>query len=135
MTDKPTLLKTFNTQFFSFLDDIISIYPENRELLKGKKSFELIKMANPSIIVKVWFTHVYSLYSNEINNGDVDFFFTKDYQSDLVDVPNSKEVLRIIEMIKEPISKMEDVNKQNEAIIQEMQRELGDDRIKYCEKI
>ena len=113
MTDKPTLLKTFNTQFFSFLDDIISIYPENRELLKGKKSFELIKMANPSIIVKVWFTHVYSLYSNEINNGDVDFFFTKDYQSDLVDVPNSKEVLRIIEMIKEPISKMEDVNKEH----------------------
>ena len=40
MTDKPTLLKTFNTQFFSFLDDIISIYPENRELLKGKKSFD-----------------------------------------------------------------------------------------------
>ena len=113
MTDKPTLLKTFNTQFFSFLDDIISIYPENRELLKGKKSFELIKMANPSIIVKVWFTNVYSLYSNEINNGDVDFFFTKDYQSDLVDVPNSKEVLRIIEMIKEPISKMEDVNKEH----------------------
>ena len=39
------------------------------------------------------------------------FFITKDYQSDLADVANSGEVLKIIEIIKEPIGKMEDVNK------------------------
>ena len=83
MTDKSTLLKTFNAQFFAFLDDIISIYPENRELQKGKKSFELIKMANASMIIKVWYSHIYSLYANEIENGDVDFFITKDYSNDL----------------------------------------------------
>ena len=82
MTDKSTLLKTFNAQFFAFLDDIISIYPENRELQKGKKSFELIKMANASMIIKVWYSHIYSLYANEIENGDVDFFITKDYSND-----------------------------------------------------
>ena len=53
MPDKSTLLKTFNTQFFSFLDDIKTIYPENKEIAKGKKSFEMIKMASPSIIIKI----------------------------------------------------------------------------------
>jgi len=113
MTDKSTLLKTFNAQFFAFLDDIISIYPENRELQKGKKSFELIKMANASMIIKVWYSHIYSLYANEIENGDVDFFITKDYSNDLVDVANSGEVLKIIDIIKVPISQMEDVNKEH----------------------
>ena len=31
MPDKSTLLKTFNTQLFAFLDDVIAIFPENTD--------------------------------------------------------------------------------------------------------
>ena len=32
MADKSTLLKTFNTQFFAFLKDIMVIFPDNKDL-------------------------------------------------------------------------------------------------------
>ena len=54
MSDKSTLLKTFNTQFFAFLDDIIGILPENKDIAAARKSFFMIKTANASLIIKVW---------------------------------------------------------------------------------
>jgi len=113
MPDKSTLLKTFNTQFFSFLDDIKTIYPENKEIAKGKKSFEMINMASPSIIIKIWYSHVYQHYKEEINSGNVDFFIDKDYADDLSEIANANEVVRIIEIIKEPIRNMDEKNKQH----------------------
>ena len=113
MPDKSTLLKTFNTQFFSFLDDIKTIYPENKEIAKGKKSFEMIKMASPSIIIKIWYSHVYQHYKEEIDSGNVDFFIDKDYSGDLHEISNAAEVIRIIEMIKGPIRNMDEKNKQH----------------------
>ena len=113
MPDKSTLLKTFNTQFFSFLDDIKTIYPENKEIAKGKKSFEMIKMASPSIIIKIWYSHVYQHYKEEINSGNVDFFIDKDYADDLSEIANANEVVRIIEIIKEPTRNMDEKNKQH----------------------
>lgn len=113
MPDKSTLLKTFNTQFFSFLDDIKTIYPENKEIAKGKKSFEMIKMASPSIIIKIWYSHVYLHYKTEIDSGNVDFFIDKDYADDLSEVANAIEVIRIINIIKEPIRTMDEKNKEH----------------------
>jgi hypothetical protein len=40
MSDKSTILKTFNTHFFDFLDDIISIFPENTDIKTARKSFD-----------------------------------------------------------------------------------------------
>jgi hypothetical protein len=113
MPDKSTLLKTFNTQFFSFLDDIKTIYPENKEIAKGAKSFEMIKMASPSIIIKIWYSHVYQHYKTEIDSGNVDFFIEKDYTGDLTQVANAQEVVRIINIIKEPIRTMDEKNKEH----------------------
>ena len=67
MTDKSTVLKTFNTQFFAFLQDIITIFPENKDIASAKKSFEMIKMANPSLLIKVWLSYIYSPYAAEID--------------------------------------------------------------------
>ena len=113
MPDKSTLLKTFNTQFFSFLDDIMTIYPENKEIAKGKKSFEMIKMASPSIFIKIWYSHVYNIYKSEIDSGNVDYFIEKDYSGDLVEITNANEVIQIIEIIKDPIRSMDKKNKEH----------------------
>ena len=113
MGDKSTLLKTFNIQFFSFLDDIIKVFPDKDELKIGKKSFETIKRANPTIIIKIWFSHVYSSYRESIDNGDVEYFIEKDYQEDLQSLANNGEVLKIINTLRQPISEMDEVNKQH----------------------
>jgi hypothetical protein len=111
MADKSTLLKTFNTQFFAFLKDIMVIFPDNKDLAKGKKSFELLNMASPSMIIKIWHSHVNRLYKQHIDNGDLDYFIEKDYSSDLQELSDSEEVLRIINMIREPIRHMDETNK------------------------
>lgn len=113
MGDKSTVLKTFNIQFFSFLDDVIKVFPDKDELKIGKKSFETIKRANPTIIIKIWYSHVYSVYRESINNGDVEYFIQKDYQEDLQSLANNGEVLKIINTLRQPISEMDEVNKQH----------------------
>ena len=109
--DKSTLLKTFNTQFFALLDDILRIFPDNVDIAAGRKSFETIKRANPTIITKVWLTHVYTPYRQSINDGDIEYFINKDYGSDLNSVSNVQDVMKVIDTIREPIRSMDDVNK------------------------
>ena len=109
--DKSTLLKTFNTQFFALLDDILRIFPDNVDIAAGRKSFETIKRANPTIITKVWLTHVYTPYRQSINDGDIEYFINKDYGSDLNSVSNVQDVMKMIDTIREPIRSMDDVNK------------------------
>lgn len=111
MADKSTLLRTFNTQFFALFDDIMLVFPDNIEIATGRKSFETIKRANPTILIKVWLTHVYTPYRESINNGDVDYFVNKDYGADLTQISNVQEVMRMIDTIREPIRSMDDVNK------------------------
>ncbi len=111
MSDKSAILKTFNTQFFAFLNDIVSILPDNMDIKTAIKSFETIKKANPTIILKVWSSSVYLPYKTSIENGDIDFFINKDYGEDLNYINNSQEVMKVIDIIREPIRTMNDVNK------------------------
>jgi len=111
MSDKSSILKTFNTQFFAFLDDIIRIFPDNIDIATARKSFETIKRANPTIIMKVWKSHIYSTYKSSIDNGDIDFFINKDYAADLNSMANSQEVMSVIDALRAPIRDMDSVNK------------------------
>jgi hypothetical protein len=111
MADKPTLSRAFNTHLLEFFDDIIRIYPDNTDIVKAKTSFETIKKANPSLIVKAWFQKVYIPYLSVIDDGDISFFFDKDYSQDLQSVSNAGEIMAMIDKIRQPIRTMSDENK------------------------
>ena len=111
MTDKSTVLRAFNKHFFEFIDDIITILPDEPEIVKAKISFENIKKMNPTVICKTWFKVVYSPYREVIDQGDISFFFEKDYSSDLSNVPNAAEIMYILDKIRMPIKSMDEVNK------------------------
>jgi hypothetical protein len=113
MSNKQLILRAFNTLFFDFLDDIITIYPEKAEIAMAKTSFDAIKRANPTIIMKVWNSHVYSKYKAVIDAGDISFFFDKDYSTDINHLANAKKIMSIIDDIREPIRTMDDVNRQH----------------------
>jgi hypothetical protein len=113
MTDKSTLLKTFNTQFFAFLDDVTAIFPDNNDIAIAKKSFATVKKANPTVIIKVWMIYIYTPYAKQIDAGDISFFFEKDYSSDLSNLPSCGEVMRIIDTLRAPIRSMSDTNKKH----------------------
>ena len=79
MTDKTTILRAFNTHLFEFLDDIISVFPDNVDIVASKTSLEFTKKANPTLIVKIWYSYVYLPYAEIIDSGNLDFFINKDY--------------------------------------------------------
>jgi hypothetical protein len=112
MADKKTILRTFNTHIFEFLDDIIRIFPDNLDIQTAKTSFLAIKQANPTIIIKTWVQHIYMPYKETIDSGNIEFFFNKDYSEDLANVANSKEVLKVVDTLRGPVSSMTEQQKQ-----------------------
>jgi len=115
MADKSTLMRAFNKHFFDFLDDIINIYPENNEIKYARTSFDTIKRANPTLILKAWYTFVYQPYKDVIDAGNIDFFFEKDYGGDLANLANSNDIMKMIDKIRAPIKAMDDSNKAHSA--------------------
>jgi hypothetical protein len=78
MSDKQTLMRAFNKHFFDFLDDIIVIFPENTDISVARTSFDTIKRANPTAILKVWHKYVYLPYKSVIDSGNIEFFFARE---------------------------------------------------------
>jgi len=109
--EKTTLLRAFNNQFFDFIDEVIRIFPENREIKDAKTTFEIIKKANPTAIAKAWQYYVYEKYKEVIDQGNLDFFFEKDYADDLVYMSNAKEIMKTIDVIRGPIRLLSDESK------------------------
>ena len=77
------LLTVFNDHFAEFVSDIQSVFPDDPDILTAKNSLLAIRKANPKLLVKIWIKYVYSPYKGQIDNGDINFFLTKDYASDL----------------------------------------------------
>jgi hypothetical protein len=123
MTDKSTILKAFNTLFFDFLDDIISIVEDSGDIRSAKTSFEMFRKGNPTIIIKVWHTYIYVPYAQVIEAGDLEFFINKDYTGDLSVLANSGDVVKTIDKIRDPIRNMTDTNKAHSlAYIQKLSK-------------
>jgi len=111
MSDKNSILKAFNNHFFEFLNEIIDIFPEKNEIREAKTAFETFKRVNPTSIVKVWFQYVYIPYITIIQDGDISFFLEKNYSDDLSILQNSKDIMKVIDKIRDPIKSMSDKNK------------------------
>lgn len=105
-SDKSIIIRAFNKLFFDFIDDIISVYPDNVDMLTARESFNTFKKLNPTSIVKVWFSGIYSKYKTQIDAGDIMFFMDKDYSADLTTVKNLQNVLEMINNVREPIKNM-----------------------------
>jgi hypothetical protein len=108
--DTSTLTKAFNILLFHFLDDIISIFPDKKEIQIAKKSFQTIKQMNTTALIKCWNQYVYLPYRNHIDDGDISFFVDKDYRDDLVYLQDSDEIMKMIDSIREPIREMGEEN-------------------------
>ena len=111
MADKSTLLRTFNTLYFQFLEELISIFPENIDIKSSKTFFEITKKANPSLLIKIWKTYVSGPYGETLAQGDLDYFINKDYSEDLVNLNNAADILKAIDKLRAPIKELSEENK------------------------
>ena len=113
MNDKIIIMRTFIKHLIEMLDDILRIYPENIEILTSKKTIETIKQFNPSIVIKSWYNFVYVKYKKEIELGNLDFFFEKDYSKDLNHLEDNNKIMEMIDNVRIPLSNMSVTNKEH----------------------
>jgi hypothetical protein len=101
-----TILKTFNSHFVEFLGDIVSIFPDDKELMRSKNSLEGLVKINPKMVIKVWNNYIVSKYQQEIESGNIEFFINKNYNLDVKNAGNSDTILSKIETLREPVKNM-----------------------------
>lgn len=111
MSDKITILRAFNNHFFDFVKHIVDIFPDNHDLQITQTSLQTIKKANPTAILKAWDYFIYTPYKSVIEEGNITFFFEKDYSNDLVYMANSQKIMDVIDTLREPIKMMSETNK------------------------
>ena len=98
MNNKSSLLKVFNTHLLEFIDDVISIFPDNLDLKTGKTFIEGLKKVNPKSLIQVWKSSIVNPYRNFILQGDQAFFLNKDYTNDLP--TDSGKALEILDQVR-----------------------------------
>lgn len=114
--DRSHISRTFNSHFFEFMDDILSIFPECNEIQAARNSFKTFQQLNPTSIIKAWYQFIYCPYRNEIILGNVDFFVNKDYSGDISGkTKNVDKIMEKIENVRRQVSTMDAQNKAHTA--------------------
>jgi hypothetical protein len=105
-SDKNLILNAFNTQLFEFIDEVQTVFTEDTSISKVKTALYIIKKVNPSLIIKIWYTYIYSPYKTEITNDNINFFIEKDYKNDVVYLKCSDDIVNNIDKLRNPIRNM-----------------------------
>lgn len=104
------LLTVFNDHFAEFVSDIQSVFPDDTDILTAKNALLAIRKANPKLLVRIWIKYVVTPYKQRIDDGDINFFITKDYSSDLARNDNADKIMESIDRLRIPIKQMSPEN-------------------------
>jgi hypothetical protein len=107
MSQKSSYLSAFNNHFSEFVDDILLIFPDNRDVINAKSSLTLLRKANPLIVIKFWRHYIVSNYQAQIEAGDCDFFLKKDYRLDVENHSSGADtIVEAIERFRTPLASL-----------------------------
>jgi len=110
MSNKSLILSGFNNHFSEFMDDVLNIFPTNKDILTAKKILANIRSVNPKLIITFWKNYILVKYGTQIERGDCDYFLKKDYAADIYDTDGSPELKDAIERLRGPLSELSDDN-------------------------
>ena len=105
-----TLKEVFCNQLLEFIDDILSIFPNNLDLKTGKTFIIGLTKVSKKKLIGIWKTSVVDVYEEAIMNGDKEYFINKDYSEDLGEGGTDK-MMNVIEDIRGLIRNTSEENK------------------------
>lgn len=106
-----TILKVFNTHFMEFCEDISKVFPENKEIQKVKFAVEILQKTKPRIIIEYWKLFS-SNYTEEINEGNLNFFINHNYQDEIKYLEADDNIGSYLDKFREPMKEMGDENRE-----------------------
>ena len=112
MDTNATFLKAFNDHFIEFVEDIVRVFPNNRDIQTTKNALLAIRKANPRLILTCWKEYVCVPYATQIESGDLGFFIDKDYSSDLKDLDGNDAIMQKIDRLRGQVRSMAEEDQQ-----------------------
>ena len=106
-----SILKVFTNQLSEFLDDLITLFPNDIDLKASRTAVNALKKVNPKSLLVNWKYYVGDKYKKQIMDGNIDFFLTKDYKNDMDDVEDKGAAMQAINRLKPALAKIGETNK------------------------
>ena len=103
---KRLVRKTFNDEFMKFVNEVHTLFPDDKAIKKARDGLELLKKTNPKLVIKIWKEYIVDCYKIEIERGELDFFINKDYTNDVSNASNAGSIMEFINRLREPIRNM-----------------------------
>lgn len=105
--DKSHILRTFNNHFEEFLEDVLRVFPDNKDIITCKQALLTMRKMNPKILLMAYTKTVANPYREKIVQNDLTFFINKNYQEDIYFAADTtKHVLEKIDLLRKPIGEM-----------------------------
>ena len=109
MCNNTIFTDTFNNHIDEFIEDLLLLYPDDKDIKTGKRYLSTVSLVNKSFILKSWHWHS-SKFKNEIESGDITFFLERDYKDVMSDEYDKNYSYYIINRIKALVKKMDNEN-------------------------
>ena len=109
--DKKPILTGFNKQLEEFLDDIVRLFPNDKDIRTARTSMNLMKKMNPKLIINCWYEYVSKPYGHEIVEKGIDPFIDKNYKEDMKYLEESAKILEVIDRIRAPLRNLNENDK------------------------
>ena len=81
--ERAQLLRAFNEHFSEFVEDVLRVFPNDRELETVARALRALRSMNPRLILVVFRDRFSSPYRSQIESGDMGFFVDKDWKDDV----------------------------------------------------
>jgi len=115
--NKNQIIETFNKHFMDFIIDIERVFPDDMDIMTSRKTLNKSLILMPKVLIRMFNDSFVQFYSEQIDNGDLDFFIQNDYRSKHgYKATDEVWALDKIDVLREPIRKMSDEDK--EKVIQ-----------------
>ena len=105
-----SLKEVFCNQLLEFMDDILTIFPNNLDLRTGKTFIVGLTKVSKKKLIGIWKTSVVDIYEEAIMKGDKEYFINKDYSDDLGE-GGTDRMMSVIEDVRVLIRNTSDENK------------------------
>ena len=108
--NQKTLKELFCNQLIEFMDDILTIFPNNLDLKTGKTFIVGLTKVSKRKLIWIWKTSVVDIYEEAIMKGDKEYFINKDYSEDLGEGGTDK-MMSVVEDVRVLIRNTSEENK------------------------
>ena len=126
MNQAQSLQKAFNDHFDDFMEDIVTIFPDDMDIRNSRNSIKMLRKANPKLLIQIWNKYVSSKYASQIEAGDITFFIENDYNDDVGNMENAAQIMSAVDRLRGPIKSMSPDSQEKAMKYIQNLKKLGD---------